>query len=48
MVFLVGIVFLPEEIVVRLCLSHRAFRLHFTQQHAQLPKVDYWNHFRLN
>lgn len=47
-IFLDGIVFLPEETVVRLCLPHREIRRRFTQEHARLPKVDYWNQFRLN
>ena len=37
-----GVVFLPEEIVVGLCLPHRDLRQQFTQEHGALLSVDYW------
>jgi len=37
-----GVVFLPEEIVVGLCLPHRDLRQRFAQEHAALLSVDYW------
>ncbi len=37
-----GVVFLPEEIVVGLCLPHRDLRRRFAQEHAPLLSVDYW------
>ncbi|MDE0308206.1 MAG: bifunctional isocitrate dehydrogenase kinase/phosphatase [Acidiferrobacterales bacterium] len=37
-----GVVFLPEEIVVGLCLPHRDLRRRFAQEHVSLLSVDYW------
>lgn len=37
-----GVIFLPEEIVVGLCLPHRHLRQRFASEHSMLLGVEYW------
>ncbi len=37
-----GVIFLPEELVVGLCLPHRDLRRRFENEHPALLGVDYW------
>ncbi len=37
-----GVAFLPEELVVGLCLPHRDLRRRFSAEHASLLEMSYW------
>ncbi len=37
-----GFIFLPEEILVGLCLPYRDLRMVFAEQHPQLFTIEYW------